>query len=41
MIGRKHKFGIDLGFYKVDTPEQTATLYNFGIGGKFVFGGIK
>lgn len=39
LIGKKHKFGIDLGYYKVGTIDtETIGLFSLGIGGKFFFG---
>jgi hypothetical protein len=36
LFGKRNKFGIDIGYYKVDGD---ATLLTYGIGGKFRMGG--
>lgn len=39
LFGRKHKFGIDIGYYSVDLVDaDRSNLLTFGIGGKFRFG---
>ncbi len=39
LFGKKHKFGIDLGYYKVGTIDaSTIGLFSLGMGGKFFFG---
>lgn len=38
LIGKRHKFGIDVGYYSVGRAGQRATLLTFGVGGKFRFG---
>jgi hypothetical protein len=39
LIGRKHKFGIDIGYYRVSISElNNPGLFNIGVGGKFFFG---
>jgi hypothetical protein len=39
LLGRKHKFGIDIGHYRVSIPKlSNPILFNIGVGGKFFFG---
>lgn len=38
MFGKKNKFGLDFGYYKVTTDGTTNNLLTFGIGGRFRFG---
>jgi hypothetical protein len=39
LFGRRHKFGIDAGFYQANASgTKKIALSSFGIGGKFVFG---
>jgi len=38
LFGRKHKFGLDVGYYNVSTDGNSNALLTFGIGGKFRFG---
>lgn len=39
LMGRKHKFGVDFGYYRVSIPElNNPILINIGVGGKFFFG---
>lgn len=38
LIGKKNKLGIDLAYYNVGASNEFATMLNFGVGGKFVFG---
>lgn len=38
MFGKKHKFGLDFGYYNVGSDGNNNTLVTFGIGGKFRFG---
>jgi len=40
LIGRKHKFGVDIGYYRVNIANTDILgLLNIGVGGKFFFGG--
>jgi hypothetical protein len=38
MFGKKHKFGLDFGFYNVGSGGTSNNLITFGLGGKFRFG---
>jgi hypothetical protein len=43
MFGKKHKFGLDIGYYNVGSEllgsdSGSQTLFTIGIGGKFRFG---
>lgn len=39
LFGKKNKFGIDFGYYKVGTLSTNSLgMFTFGIGGKFAFG---
>lgn len=38
MFGKKHKFGLDIGFYSVGNGSNRADLINVGLGGRFRFG---
>lgn len=38
LYGKRHKFGLDFGYYSVGADGARAPLVNFGIGGKFRFG---
>lgn len=39
MVGRKHKFCFDLGYYGLNSNGLSSSLSTIGMGGKFVFGG--
>ncbi|HMP29508.1 MAG TPA: hypothetical protein PKD85_07900 [Saprospiraceae bacterium] len=36
MFGRKHKFGLDLGYHQLFGPDESVGMINSGIGGKFL-----
>lgn len=38
LFGKRHKFGLDVGFYSVGSDGARASFINFGIGGRFRFG---
>lgn len=39
LFGRRHKFGIDVGFYDVGTDGASLGLLQVGVGGRFALGG--
>lgn len=38
LFGKRHKFGLDFGYYTVGSGDARSTLVNIGLGGKFRFG---
>lgn len=38
LFGKRHKFGLDLGYYRLSGVDGSIGLYQFGVGGRFVFG---
>ena len=40
LYGKKHKFGLDIGYYSVGVDGSRTELVNVGIGGRFRFGDL-
>lgn len=40
LYGKKHKFGVDLGYYSLGVDGSRTGLFNIGVGGKFRFGDL-
>jgi hypothetical protein len=40
-FGRRHKFGVDIGYYNVGTNDSSLGLLQVGLGGRFALGGSK
>jgi hypothetical protein len=38
LMGRRNKFGLDLGYYRLGGIEQSIPVVQFGLGGRFAFG---
>jgi hypothetical protein len=42
MIGKKHKFAVDLGVYRalsfLEVEGRDQYIFNYGVGGRFFFG---
>lgn len=38
LFGRRHKFGLDLGYYRISSFGESIGALQFGLGGRFVFG---
>jgi hypothetical protein len=38
LIGKRHKFGIDIGLYNIGGIQSNSKLFTIGIGGRFRFG---
>ncbi|MCS6928124.1 MAG: hypothetical protein NZM43_01380 [Saprospiraceae bacterium] len=38
LIGKRHKFGVDIGYYRVGGIDSPISLTQFGLGGRFAFG---
>jgi hypothetical protein len=38
LFGKRHKFGIDAGYYRFGAGDESIGLFQFGIGGKFLIG---
>lgn len=38
LFGKRHKFGLDVGYYRVGTDGESVGALQFGLGGRFAFG---
>lgn len=38
LFGKRHKFGLDIGYYRLGGIENSVGLFQFGLGGRFAFG---
>lgn len=38
LLGKRNKFGLDIGYYRLGGVENSIGLFQFGLGGRFAFG---